>query len=92
MLRLHTFGGLSLSSDGGDLAGAALQKRRLALLAMLAVAGPRGLTRDKILGLLWPDVEESRGRPALSQALYALRRDTGEEDLVVLLLDATVVD
>ncbi len=82
MLRLHTFGGLSLDSDDADLSGAALQKRRLALLAMLAVAGRRGLTRDKVLGLLWPDVDESRGRPSLSQALYALRRDTGEDDLV----------
>ncbi len=54
MLRLKTFGGLSLESDGGGLSGAALQKRRLALLAALAIAGPHGLAREKILGLREP--------------------------------------
>ena len=82
MLRLTTFGGLSLGSDAGDVGGAAQQRRRLALLAVLAVAGRRGITRDKLLGLLWPESDESRGRSALSQALYALRKDTGSEDLV----------
>jgi predicted ATPase/DNA-binding SARP family transcriptional activator len=83
LLRLKTLGGLALESDVRELAGAALQKRRLALLAALAVSGSRGLTREKVLGLLWTDVDETRGRQALSQALYALRKDTGEEDLVL---------
>ena len=82
MLRLTTFGGLALESSVRDIAGAAQQRRRLALLAVLAVAGPRGRTRDKLLGLLWPEINEARGRSALSQALYALRRDTGVDDLV----------
>lgn len=83
MLRLRTFGGLSLESDRGPLRGAALQRRRLGLLAILAEAGASGLTRDRLIGLLWPEVAESRARSALSQALYALKRDTGEAQLVV---------
>ena len=83
MLCLRTFGGLELVADGDDLAGAALQPRRLAVLAALAVAGPNGLSRDKLLGLLWPETSEARGRQALSQALYALRRDTKTNDLVL---------
>ena len=83
MLRLRTLGGLSLHSEGRELSGAALQRRRLAVLAALAVAGPRGLTRDKLLALLWTDTDETRGRQALSQALYALRRDTDENELVL---------
>jgi predicted ATPase/DNA-binding SARP family transcriptional activator len=83
LLRLKTFGGLSLESDGGTLGGAAAQRRRLGVLAVLAASGSRGLTRDKLIGLLWPEVDESRARSALSQALYTLRRDTGVADLVV---------
>ena len=83
MLRLKTFGGLSLERDDGALGAAAAQRRRLCILAVLATAGSRGLTRDKLLGLLWPEVDERRARSALSQALYALRRDTGEPELIV---------
>ena len=83
MLRLKTFGGLSLQSDEGvPLGGAAAQRRRMCVLAVLAVARERGVTRDKLIGLLWPEVDEARARSALSQALYALRRDSGEDELV----------
>ncbi|MES2178258.1 MAG: protein kinase [Gemmatimonadota bacterium] len=94
-LRLNTFGGLRLTRSDGDLRGAGQQKRRLALLAVLAVAGERGVTRAKLLGLLWPDVDEPRGRQALSQALYALRQDCGGASLTEggedLRLDARVL-
>jgi predicted ATPase/DNA-binding SARP family transcriptional activator len=83
VLRLRTFGGLGLTGDSGPLSGAALQPRRLAVLAALAVAGPQSLSRDKLLGLLWPETTDARGRQALSQALYALRRDTNTDDLVL---------
>lgn len=83
MLQLRTFGGLSLTGDTGQLAGAALQPRRLAILAVLAVAADRGVTRDRLLALLWPERDTASGRQALSQALYALRRDTGADDLVL---------
>ncbi|MEO8451078.1 MAG: BTAD domain-containing putative transcriptional regulator [Gemmatimonadota bacterium] len=79
MLRLNTFGGLWM--DGSAL-GAQLgagPRRRLALLAILAAAGPRGLSRDRLLLLLWPDSTEANARHALSQLLYMLRRDAGEE-------------
>ena len=83
MLRLRTFGGLGVARDGVPLGGAALQPRRLAVLTALAAAGPQGLNRDRLLGLLWPETTDARGRQALSQALYALRRDTDTEDLVL---------
>ncbi|MEO8563082.1 MAG: protein kinase [bacterium] len=95
MLWLKTFGGLSLESDRGQVGGAAAQRRRLGILAVLATAGVRGLTRDKLIGLLWPDVGEARARSALSQALYALKRATGEDELVLgydrIALNARVV-
>jgi DNA-binding SARP family transcriptional activator len=75
-LRLKTFGGLSLDRpDAGSDAG--LRPRSLALLAILAAAGPKGATRDRVLTVLWPEADEDRARHALSQALYSLRRDLG---------------
>src|SRR5471032_2003387 len=95
MLRLLTLGGLSLVDDNGPLTGAASQRSRLALLAVLATAGPAGLSRDKVLALLWPESGDERARHALKQAVYALRRDLGTENAIVgtatLSLDATVL-
>jgi len=72
MLRLGTFGGLVLT----DAAGNAVipQRRRLAFLALLAVAGDRGLTRDKVLGYLWSESASDNARHALEQLLYSMRR------------------
>lgn len=83
MLRLRTLGGMSLTQDGELLTGAAQQRRRVALLAALAIAGDRGMSRDRLLALLWPERDTASGRQALSQALYALRRATGTEELVL---------
>lgn len=95
MLRLHLLGGISIQDDERPLSGAAAQPRRLAVLALVACAGERGLTRDKLLALLWPDADEAQGRRALTQALYALRRDLGAEEAIVgnkhLRLDPGVV-
>lgn len=82
MLRLKTFGGLSLHRSGAPVEGAGAQRRRLALLALLAAAGDRGLSREKILGLLWPESDLERGRKSLAQAVYALRKEFGAEELI----------
>jgi DNA-binding SARP family transcriptional activator/tetratricopeptide (TPR) repeat protein/TolB-like protein len=81
MLRIHTFGALVVRDGDRPLAGAAAQPRRLAVLAVLARAGERGVTRDKLLALLWPDSPDESGRRALAQALYALRRDLGSDEV-----------
>ena len=70
-----------MTAEGRPIAGAAAQPRRLAVLALLAVAGDRGITRERIVTCLWPDYDAERGRHALTQALYALRRDLGAEEL-----------
>jgi DNA-binding SARP family transcriptional activator len=81
MLRLSTFGNLAVTRDEESLGPSATQRRRLALLALLAVAGDRGLPRDKILAFLWPESGEERARHSLTQSLYALRRDLREDEL-----------
>jgi DNA-binding SARP family transcriptional activator/TolB-like protein len=75
-LRLRTFGGLSIENPEAD-SDAGARPRPLALLAILAVAGAKGLTRDRVLAVLWPETDEERARQSLSQAIYSLRRDVG---------------
>lgn len=81
MLRLVTFGALALTRDGAPHTGPASQRRRLALLALLAAAGKRGLSRDKLLGYLWPESEPESARHALHQSLHGLRRSLETEAL-----------
>src|SRR6185437_4257236 len=73
-VRLRTFGGLWIEDLPAD---AAPRPRALALLAILAAAGAKGASRDRILGGLWPDAETERARHALSQTIYSLRKDLG---------------
>ncbi len=75
--RLATFGGLSLAADVEPLR--TTQRRRLALLALLAVAGERGLSRDKLQAYLWPESRADQARHALEQLLYFLRRQLGDD-------------
>lgn len=95
MFRLLTLGGLSLVDDGAPVTGAASQRSRLALLAVLAASGPAGISRDKLLACLWPESGEERARHALKQAVYSLRRDLGSETAITgtatLSLDANIV-
>lgn len=44
------------------------------LLAVLALAQPRGLTRDRLAAIFWPDRAELQARASLRQALTTLRR------------------
>jgi len=56
VLRLRTLGGTFVADATGEpLGGAASQRRLQALLAVLAVAGESGLSRDKLVTLLWPE-------------------------------------
>src|SRR5919199_113199 len=82
LLRINVLGGAAVLRDGKPFVGAAAQPRRLAVLALLARARERGLTREKLIAYLWPDADEERGRRVLSQTLYSIRRDLGSEDVI----------
>jgi DNA-binding SARP family transcriptional activator len=76
-MHFRTLGGLMLEAGAGDGPPTELGRRRLALLAILAAAGSRGITRERIIGILWPDTDEEQARHTLSQTLYLMRRETG---------------
>ena len=81
--RIQTLGGLAVFDGLLPLGGNAQQPRRLAILAVLARAGDRGVNRDRLAALLWGEVEEDRARRNLNQALYALRQDLGAEEAIL---------
>src|SRR5689334_11151745 len=62
----------------------ASQSRRLALLALIASATAEGesVSRDRLLGLLWPDCDERGARHLLADSLYVLRRSLGDGAIV----------
>ena len=49
---------------------------------LVARGGERGINRNKLLALLWPDADDAQGRRVLSQALYTLRRDLGSDECI----------
>ena len=78
--RLRTFGTLALAGPRDDtlLGKHGHQRRRLALLAVLAAAGHEGRSRDQLLLLFWPDATQSQARHSLDQLLYAIRSSVDE--------------
>jgi DNA-binding SARP family transcriptional activator len=81
MLRLRTFGGLSLRLNDAPITGVVTQRRQLALLALLAASGDDGMSRDKLLAYLWPERDHASARHLLNQHLYAQRQHLGDDGL-----------
>jgi len=66
------------AEDGHELHSVLAQPKRQALLLYLAVARPQGFhRRDTLLGILWPEMDDARGRAALSRAVHYLRQALG---------------
>lgn len=84
MIRLSLLGAVDLCGTAGQELRTILgQPKRLALLAYLAAAQSTGLhSRDTLLALLWPDLNQEHGRGALRQALYVLRQALGNAIMV----------
>ena len=92
---LKLLGGAALAGEHGLLSGPAVQRHRLALLALLALARPRAVSRDKLVAWLWPERETEPARRLLNQAVHTLRQALGAEAILSagddLQLDTSVV-
>jgi DNA-binding SARP family transcriptional activator len=88
-IRLRTLGSFSIELDGNPQPGWSGQPLRSSLLVLLAL--DRVISRESAMALLWPESTDERGRQALRQALYLMRRDLGDEwlDCTRDLLQAT---
>ena len=74
VIRLLTFGGLAIDRHG-PLVGAHIRVQELGLLARLAVAGERGLSRDRLVSCFWPDKDQQHALHSLSQILHRIRKE-----------------
>lgn len=81
MFELRTLGTVDLrAAPGSDVEAEAAATKCVALLAYLAVAGAgHAVRRDTLLGLLWPELGDSRARHALRQCLHRIRRGLAPE-------------
>jgi DNA-binding SARP family transcriptional activator/tetratricopeptide (TPR) repeat protein len=76
-LRLLTLGRLTLvGSSGEEHESLSKRRRKLALLAVLAMAR-RPIARDTLVEMFWGAEDEARARHSLSNALSSLRRALG---------------
>jgi DNA-binding SARP family transcriptional activator len=84
MIALRLLGPVDLRGpDGRVLRMVLAQPKRLALLAYLAAAKPLGFhSRDTLLALLWPELDQEHARAALRQAVYVLRQALGDDVFV----------
>jgi len=95
MFRLRVLGGFALEGPGGAPLSALPRRRARAVLAVLAVCGDLGCTRERLLALLWPESDEAHARHGLRDALHAIRHALTPASLSssvsLLRLDASVV-
>lgn len=77
--RLRLLGGASVETDTGPVAGPIAQRRRIALLALLATSPQGAMGRDRLASYLFPDTDAARAHGALSDALHAVRRVLGRD-------------
>jgi DNA-binding SARP family transcriptional activator/TolB-like protein len=84
VLQFRTLGSIDLRHADGTVVSALLaQPKRVALLACLAVATPRGFhRRDKLLPLFWPEADKDHARTSLRKAVHGLRQALGESTVL----------
>lgn len=77
-LSLHMFGPMEVLVEGNPLPRLATRKR-LWLLAILALRGGREVDRAWLAGALWPDSSDQKALANLRQSLAELRRALGSQ-------------
>jgi DNA-binding SARP family transcriptional activator/Flp pilus assembly protein TadD len=77
LYRLSLLGSIGLVGPAGPLSGRTVQRRRLAILALLGSAPDWVVSRDRVMALLWPESPPGTARHLLSDSLYVLRQSLG---------------
>ncbi|HEV7387730.1 MAG TPA: BTAD domain-containing putative transcriptional regulator [Gemmatimonadaceae bacterium] len=75
---ISLLGPVSLTGPKGKSLRRASQQRRIALLALVASSPGESISRDRVLGFLWPDRDERTARHLLADSLYVLRQSLGD--------------
>ena len=88
-LRVTTLGRLTIAGDGEEVAALGRQRRKLAVLVVLALSG-RPRTRDSLTEMFWGDQDEERARHSLSEALSHVRRVLGRDAIATRLTEISL--
>jgi LuxR family transcriptional regulator, maltose regulon positive regulatory protein len=82
-IRIHALGGFAVQRRGEPLTfeGKA-QKKPMELLKVLVALGGRGIAKQKLYDLLWPDADATAAASALDVVISRLRKLLGEADAV----------
>ena len=80
--RVALLGPVSLTGPKGVPLRRASQQRRIALLALVASSPGQSISRDRLLGSLWPDRDEPTARHLLADSIYVLRQTLGDRAIV----------
>ena len=78
-IELQLLGGLDFVGVDPALSMRARRRHPMMLLALVAAAAPRAISRDRVMAFLWPESDSARASNSLRQALHSLRRDLGED-------------
>jgi DNA-binding SARP family transcriptional activator len=81
-VRLTLLGTPGITGRSRDPRGAPFQGQALALLSVLAWAGDRGIPREKLVALFWPEVAAYRASHRLRQLVHRIRSGPGFGGLI----------
>ncbi len=86
VLKLQLLGGFrALTGSGQEIVIQA--KKGRALLAILALSPPGGISRERLAAMLWSDRGEDQARSSLRQTLTTLRRELGAAGEKIIMAD-----
>jgi serine/threonine-protein kinase len=80
-LQLYLLGGIELRGVDATSADRLLAQSKLAALLALLALSPEGRMqrRDRLVGLLWPELDQTHARGALRKAIHAVRATVGHD-------------
>lgn len=83
--RIFTIGGFGLEKHGKRVTfSGKVQQRPLLFLKALIALGGRGVARERITDILWPDADADVASRSFDTTLYRLRRLLGNDDAIWL--------
>jgi len=82
-LKVHTLGAFRIEKDGQLLNISSRAQKPLALLKALVALGGKGVKKDLLIDMLWPDAEGDAGQSAFTTTMARLRKMLGNEQAVL---------
>ena len=82
MQRIRLLGGIQIDGPDGVITGRAVQRARLAVLAVLATSRTNAVSRERLMALLWPESQSDRAHALLRDAIYRLRASLAQPAVI----------